>query len=74
MQKQKSANLRPKLLFWVFLDLELEKAIMILGIGTLKFAEMQKIMKKKKKQFLNQKCLNAQKCLELVKMQSFVQN
>ena len=74
MQKQKSANLRPKLLFWVFLDLELEKAIMILGIGTLKFAEMQKIMKKKKKKFLNQKCLNAQKCLELVKMQSFVQN
>ena len=49
MQKQKSANLRPKLLFWVFLDLELEKAIMILGIGTLKFAEMQKIMKKKTK-------------------------
>ena len=41
--------MRPKLLFWVFLGLELEKAIMILGIGTLKFAEMQKIMKNKKK-------------------------
>ena len=44
MQKEKSLNLRPKMSFWVFLDLELEKPIEIFGISTLKFAEMQKIV------------------------------
>ena len=49
MQKEKSLNLRPKMSFWVFLDLELEKPIEIFGISTLKFAEMQKIVQNKKK-------------------------
>ena len=34
--------------FWVFLDLELEKTIVIHGISTLKFFEMQKIVQNKK--------------------------
>ena len=50
IQKEKSLNLRPKMSFWVFLDLELEKTIEIFGISTLKFAEMQKIVQNKKKQ------------------------
>ena len=44
IQKEKSLNLRPKMSFWVFLDLELEKTIEIFGISTLKFGEIQKIV------------------------------
>ena len=35
--------------FWVFLDLTLEKTIVIFGISTLEFAEIQKIVQNKKK-------------------------
>ena len=35
--------------FWVFLDQELEKTIVIFGISTRKFAKMQKIVQNKKK-------------------------
>ena len=90
MQKEKSLNLRPKMSFWVFLDLELEKTIKIFGISTLKFAEIQKIVQNKKnktKKYSDQKCLirvfwavSLKKycpicsILGSVKMQSFVRN
>ena len=35
--------------FWVLLDKKLEKTIVIFGISTLKFSEMQKIVQNKKK-------------------------
>ena len=74
--------------FWVFLDLTLEKTIVIFGISTLEFAEIQKIVQNKKKnQIWDQKCLiwiflavtlkkycHIFSILEFIKMQSFVQN
>ena len=88
MQKEKSLNLSPKMSFWVFLDLELEKTIEIFGISTLKFAQMQKNCAKQQQQKISdQKCLirvfwavslkkycHICSILESLKMQSFVRN
>ena len=43
--------------FWVFLDKNLEKTIVIFGISTLEFAEMQKNVQNKRKSNLGPKCL-----------------
>ena len=41
--------MRPKMSFWVLLDQKLQKTIVIFGISTLLFPEMQKIVQNTEK-------------------------
>ena len=90
MQKQKILKFQAKNVLFGIFRLKLKQMIVIFGIITLDFAEMQKMVqnkKKNKKQIWDQKCLiwifwvvslkkycHIFSILEFVKLQSFVQN